>query len=137
MKIYEFAETGVVLNASDGSLRGSDGAPVELRPQSREVLKILSARPGETITKAAFTEAVWEGRQVSEDSLVQCITEIRAALGDGERAVIQTVPRQGWAPMISRLCRVGAEKRFYFTASRFRLIRRPPSFSMCGRWACE
>jgi len=96
MKIYEFANAGLVLDASDGSLKRVDGAPVELRPQTRDVLKILASKPGETITKAAFTQAVWDGRQVGEDSLVQCIAEIRGALGDTDRKIIETVPRKGY-----------------------------------------
>lgn len=96
MKIYEFADRGLVLDASDGSLKRADGAPVELRPQTRDVLKILASNPGETITKRAFAEAVWEGRQVSKDSLVQCIAEIRGALADPDRKIIETVPRKGY-----------------------------------------
>ena len=85
-----------MFDAGDGSLKDSAGAPVDLRPQSREILKILGAQPGEVVTKAAFAEAVWDGRQVSEDSLVQCIAEIRNAIGDSDRRIIETVPRKGY-----------------------------------------
>ena len=96
MKIYEFSKNGVILDASDGSLTNRVGAPVELRPQTREVLRILAAQPGVVITKSAFTASVWQGRQVSDDSLVQCIAEIRSAIGDADRKIIETVPRKGY-----------------------------------------
>ena len=69
---------------------------VELRPQSREVLGLLASSPNQTVTKKRFAESVWDGRSVSEDSLVQCIAEIRTALGDTDREVIQTLPRKGY-----------------------------------------
>lgn len=96
MKIYEFENAGVRLHADEGVLKHPDGTVVDLRPQSREVLRLLVQAPQTIITKAQFTDAVWEGRQVSEDSLVQCIAEIRSALGDNDRTLIQTVPRKGY-----------------------------------------
>ncbi|MDU8945194.1 winged helix-turn-helix domain-containing tetratricopeptide repeat protein [Ovoidimarina sediminis] len=96
MKIYEFHQKGLVLDGSDGSLRRHTGEAVELRPQSREVPAHLARAPGRTVSREEFTEAVWDGRQVSDDSLVQCIAEIRSALGDHERNIIQTVPRKGY-----------------------------------------
>ncbi|PUB08315.1 winged helix-turn-helix domain-containing tetratricopeptide repeat protein [Yoonia sediminilitoris] len=96
MKNYEFAKNGLVLDGADGSLTTRSGDPVELRPQTREVLKFLAEHPEKTLTKADFAEAVWEGRQVSEDSLVQCIAEIRNAIGDADRRIIETVPRKGY-----------------------------------------
>ena len=96
MKIYEFEDSGIVLNGSDGSVSSRSGDAVELRPQSREVLQLLANAPNRIVSKEEFTEAVWGGRMVSEDSLVQCIAEIRSAIGDGDRKIIQTVPRKGY-----------------------------------------
>ncbi len=96
MKIYEFDNRKAILDGESGVLRTPDGGLVELRPQSREVLRMLVTAPDEVVTKAQFSQAIWDGRQVGQDSLVQCIAEIRAALGDGERKVIQTVPRKGY-----------------------------------------
>lgn len=95
MKIYEFKNLGVLLD-EDGVLKTATGEPVELRPQSRDVLALLIKAPNQTVTKDEFAKAVWDGRSVSEDSLVQCIAEIRAALGDTNREIIQTQPRKGY-----------------------------------------
>jgi adenylate cyclase len=40
--------------------------------------------------------AVWPGIVVTDDSLVQCIGEIRKALGDDARKLVETVPRRGY-----------------------------------------
>lgn len=84
------------MDASDGTVSSRSGDTIELRPQSREVLQSLANAPNKIVSKEEFTEAVWGGRMVSEDSLVQCIAEIRSAIGDSDRKIIQTVPRKGY-----------------------------------------
>lgn len=75
---------------------GPDDAPVSLRPQSLDVLHVLASSPGEVIAKDALIEAVWKDLNVTDDSLTQCIADIRRAIGDGERTILQTVPKQGY-----------------------------------------
>src|SRR6476659_7037261 len=41
-------------------------------------------------------EAVWPGVAVTDDSLVQCIHQIRRALGDDGHAILKTVPKRGY-----------------------------------------
>jgi len=41
-------------------------------------------------------KAVWPDSFVTDDSLVQCLVEIRRALGDEAQACIKTVPRRGY-----------------------------------------
>ncbi len=75
---------------------GPDGRATTLRPQSFAVLRLLIARTGRLVTKDELLEAVWPGLIVTDDSLVQCIGEIRKALGDDARALVETVPRRGY-----------------------------------------
>ncbi|WP_379561148.1 winged helix-turn-helix domain-containing tetratricopeptide repeat protein [Psychromarinibacter halotolerans] len=96
MKIYEFKNGDVILDVSTGALSDRSGEAVDLRPQTRDVLRLLAENPGQTVGKEVFAQEVWGGRQVGSDSLVQCIAEIRAALGDEGRAILQTVPRKGY-----------------------------------------
>ncbi len=96
MKIYEFAKQGIVLDGAVGTLRTQAGDEIELRPQSREVLKLLASQPHAIVSKDQFAKTVWGDRIVSDDSLVQCIAEIRAGLADNARTIIQTVPRKGY-----------------------------------------
>jgi len=87
---------GFSFSLADQQLRAADGTPVPLRNQSAQVLAQLAARPGEIVGKAELIEAVWGDICVTDDSLVQCIKDIRAALRDNAHRVVQTVPRRGY-----------------------------------------
>ena len=71
-------------------------AEVRLRPQTFDVLAVLVQAPNEVVAKEALFAAVWGGISVSDDSLVQCIHELRVALDEGGQRLIQTVPRRGY-----------------------------------------
>lgn len=73
-----------------------DTHPVHLRPKTFDVLRHLATRAGQLVTKQELIEAVWPGAAVSDDSLVQCVKELRLALHDTDQAVIKTVPRRGY-----------------------------------------
>jgi TolB-like protein/DNA-binding winged helix-turn-helix (wHTH) protein/Tfp pilus assembly protein PilF len=73
-----------------------DGAEVHLRPKSFEVLTWLATNPGRVVSKEELLEAVWPDVCVTEDSVVQCITELRTALDDQVQKIIRTVPRRGY-----------------------------------------
>ena len=83
-------------NPKDKSLQSLDGKALDLRNQSLEVLAFLAARAGQVVSKEELFEAVWGETHVTDDSLVQCITEIRRVIEDVDRKVVQTLPRQGY-----------------------------------------
>ena len=71
------------------------GADLPLRAKSAEVLAVLTAHPDSLVTKPALMDAVWPDTHVTEDSLVQCVADIRRALGpDAER--LRTYPKRGY-----------------------------------------
>ena len=73
---------GFVFLTKSNQLRTVEGKAVDLRSQSAEVLSALAARPGEIVSKEALMQAVWPDTFVTDDSLTQCIADIRRALGD-------------------------------------------------------
>ena len=76
-------------------LRG--GKEIPLRRQSLKVLSYLAARPGEIVTNKELIERLWDDpRQASNNSLAQCINDIREALGDADHRVIRNVPRRSY-----------------------------------------
>lgn len=75
---------------------GPGGRTAAVRPQSFAVLRLLIANAGRLVTKEELQEAVWPGVIVTDDSLVQCIGEIRKALGDDARTLVETIPRRGY-----------------------------------------
>jgi TolB-like protein/tetratricopeptide (TPR) repeat protein len=48
------------------------------------------------VTKEEVLEAVWPDVTVSDDSLIQCVSEVRCAIGDRSHQIIKTVPRRGY-----------------------------------------
>ena len=74
----------------------ASGRPCALRPQTFAVLRHLIANPGRLVTKDELMQAVWPGVAVTDDSLVQCVGEIRRLLGDAGKTLVETVPRRGY-----------------------------------------
>ncbi len=78
------------------TLRDAAGATLRLRSQSVRVLAELARRRGEVVSKDALIKAVWSDIAVTDDSLVQCVKDIRAALSDTGHGVLRTIVGQGY-----------------------------------------
>jgi DNA-binding winged helix-turn-helix (wHTH) protein/Tol biopolymer transport system component len=78
-----------------GSLRRG-GEEVTLRAKSFEVLAYLVERRGRLATKAELIDWVWRDVSVADNSLAQCVLEIRRALDDDAQQLIRTVARRGY-----------------------------------------
>jgi adenylate cyclase len=74
-----------------------DGRNVRLRPRTAGFLAHLVQHDDRVVGKNELMEAVWPDSVVTEDSIVQCVKEIRLALGPSAHEWIRTVPRQGYA----------------------------------------
>lgn len=73
-----------------------DGIVLPLRPKSFDVLVYLVQNPGRLVPKAELIDNVWQDVMVTENSLVQCIKDIRQALNDNAHAEIETVAKRGY-----------------------------------------
>ncbi|WP_165784464.1 winged helix-turn-helix domain-containing tetratricopeptide repeat protein [Zhengella mangrovi] len=72
------------------------GEPVALRPQTARVLDVLLERRGSVVSKDELMDIVWRDTHVTDDSLVQCISEIRKALGPNDSQLLATIPKTGY-----------------------------------------
>jgi Tol biopolymer transport system component/DNA-binding winged helix-turn-helix (wHTH) protein len=72
------------------------GRPVHLRPQAFSALVYLASNRGRLITKGQLTTEVWEGRAITDDSIVQCISDIRQALGGDNGSRLRTIRGRGY-----------------------------------------
>lgn len=99
-QVYEFA--GHTLDPRQGRLR-RDGKDVDLRPKSLALLSHLIANPGRVIDKEELIAAVWPDVVVSDDSLSQCLKDVRGVLGTEAEGLIRTVPRRGYMVDESRI----------------------------------
>ena len=75
--------------------RGDEQLP--LRRQSFEVLRHLAEHSGEVVTRDALIKAVWTVAPARpEDSLFQCIKDVRRMLGEEARWIVRSVPGLGY-----------------------------------------
>ena len=94
---------GVIVDFRREEVRGPGGMRIELRPRSFGVLRCLVAEAGKLVTKDKLLADCWPGVIVTEDSLTQCISDIRRALGAGGRDLIRTVARRGYVLVLPEI----------------------------------
>lgn len=68
---------------------------VHLRPKTLALLEYFLSNLDRVLDKDGLTDAIWPTVTVSDDSLVQCVSELRRRLGPSA-ARIRTVPRRGF-----------------------------------------
>lgn len=77
-------------------LSNAAGDNVFLRRQTACVLKILIDNIGSVVSKERLMAEVWPDVTVTDDSLTQCISDVRRAIGDRSREILRAVPKQGY-----------------------------------------
>jgi len=73
-----------------------EGKELKLRPKSFKALTYLVENTGRLISKEELIDAIWPDVAVTDDSLVQCLIEIRKALGGDAQRYIKTLRRRGY-----------------------------------------
>lgn len=121
------------------SLKTNDGEEVALRQQSLFVLAALAAKPNEVVSREAIFETVWPGTVVTNDSLTQCIHDIRQALDDKDHRLLRTVHRRGYSlcgtPQISNTSQQADNKGSQVFEQQINLITRSGRPDIA--WACS
>ena len=86
-----------VLDAGERRFESAE-LEIHLRPKTLDTLIYLVERRGHLVTKSELLEALWPGTIVTENVLMQCVRELREALGDDSKhpRFIQTVHRAGY-----------------------------------------
>lgn len=79
-----------------GRLIAASGDDLLLRAQSAQVLSVLVANLGQLVARNTLIDEVWGDIAVTDDSLTQCIADIRRILLDADHAVLKTVPKRGY-----------------------------------------
>ena len=91
-----FVINGVTVDLGNEVLCDRSGNDIALRPQCFAVLLLLIRNANRLVSKDELMTAVWSSTFVTDDSLVQCIHEIRRALNDEGHAVLKTVLKRGY-----------------------------------------
>jgi adenylate cyclase len=92
-KSYSFDR--FVIDTRSSNLR-RQGKPVPLRPKSYDALLYLVRNAGRLVSKDELIEKIWPNVIVTENSLAQCIKDIRQALDDDAQTMLETVAKRGY-----------------------------------------
>ena len=65
-------------------------------PKTVEVLRYLTGQAGRVVPREELMAAVWPDVFVTDDSITQCVGEIRRALGDEGAGLLLTLPKRGY-----------------------------------------
>src|ERR1700733_115781 len=87
---------GFVLDIRRGSLLTAAGEDVPLRRQSFDLLRLLVENAGRLLDRDTINRAIWSDVAVTDDSMTQCVRDIRRAIGDDAQRILKTVPRRGY-----------------------------------------
>ena len=84
------------LDGARGELTAGDGRRSVLRPKTLALLLLLLERAGEVVSRETILDTVWPGLVVTDDSITQCVVELRKALGTADAGMLHTLPRRGY-----------------------------------------
>lgn len=92
---YRFAD--FALDTRKGVLE-RQGAEIHLRHKTFQFLRYLIENRDRIVTKQELWDRLWPDSAVTDDALVQCVKDIRRALGDDPREprYVRTLPRLGY-----------------------------------------
>ena len=92
--LYQFE--GFVLDLTRGILSNAKGEELPLRRKSFDLLRLLIVNRGRLLDRDTIGQAIWSDVTVTDDSITQCVRDIRRALGDREQRILKTMRRRGY-----------------------------------------
>lgn len=85
-------DQGVVLSAGGGASG--------LTPRAEDLLLLLARRANMLVSREDILETVWAGRVVEDAAISHCVWQIRRALGDDGKDILQTRPKRGYVLVV-------------------------------------
>ena len=92
--VYRFDR--FTLDLARGALLGPEGAELPLRPKSFALLRLFVENAGRLLDRDTIMAAVWPDLFITDNSIAQCVGDIRRALGGGAQRLLKTVPKRGY-----------------------------------------
>ena len=87
---------GFSLDLARGGLFSPAQAEIPLRPKAFALLRLFVENAGRLLDRDTILSVVWPKVLVTEDSITQCVREIRAALGHDGSHLIRAVRARGY-----------------------------------------
>ena len=87
---------GFRLDPLSGMAVRQDGSELRLRPKTFAMLRFFLDNPGRLMSRDELIGRLWPGVAVTDDSLTQCVGDLRQAFGDRAAHVLRTIPKRGY-----------------------------------------
>src|SRR5215208_2696372 len=84
------------LDLARGALLASNGTELSLRPKSFALLRFFVENAGRLVDRDAIMSTIWPDVIVTDDSITQCVSDIRRVFGDDAQHLLRTVQRRGY-----------------------------------------
>ena len=120
--VYRFE--GFVLDAARGLLLYDNGEEVRLRHKSFELLRLFVENSGSLLDRDRINQTIWPEIIVNDNSVAQCVRDVRLALRDDAQTIIRTVPRRGYI-FTSKVTLIARQPGSWSTADALPLPDRP------------
>jgi class 3 adenylate cyclase len=101
--IYHFGN--LILDLERGALLSASGSEVSLRPKAFALLHLFVENAGRLVDRGMIIEALWPRTAVTDESVAQCIKDVRRALGDEAQHLLKTVRGRGYRLEASVVCK--------------------------------
>ena len=95
-EVVAYRFDGFILDLQRAALVTEKGESVPVRHQSFRLLCLFVENAGRLVGREAITQALWPRLTVSDDSITQCVGDLRRALRDESQTKIKTVLRRGY-----------------------------------------
>ncbi len=95
-----FQLDGLQVDPTTGEIEGPGGRE-QVDPRVMAVLVALARRPHELVTRTELLEGIWPGGTIYDDTLTQCVYQLRQHLvaaggADRYRKLVKTLPKRGY-----------------------------------------
>ncbi len=74
----------------------ADGDQGKLLPRAESLLLLLCRHANEVVSREQILDNVWAGRVVEDSAISHCIWQIRKAIGDHGKDILQTLAKRGY-----------------------------------------
>ncbi len=94
--VANYLFNGFLVDIRRGSLLTAAGEELPLRRQSFEMLCLLVKNAGRLLDRDTINRAIWPDVAVTDDSMTQCVRDIRRVIGDDAGRILRTVRKRGY-----------------------------------------
>jgi DNA-binding winged helix-turn-helix (wHTH) protein/tetratricopeptide (TPR) repeat protein len=90
----------LTIDLDQGVVLSEGGGASGLTPRAEDLLLLLARRANMRVSREDILETVWAGRVVEDAAITHCVWQIRRALGDEGKDILQTRPKRGYVLVV-------------------------------------